>query len=280
MNRQSMRALVTAAALVIAYPTHADQPRHTNLFRSENGIYELRRLAGGEWDPTTQRLKTETWGLFISRTGDVMYEISGSRIGSQSVYFVTDGSAVVAVDDYSDARWSPDTEVLSFYNKTGSVTRYRLGDVLSERQCVSSSASHFRWLLRSPRTDGNLITLTTYELVTFTFNMITGELLSRAADPRLSAGAVYVYGPVTPLGHHRYEVEVVCPLSDGSRCHQAIEFKCRNIDGGRPVSDSLHPWGADRLEKGVYYSLIIRDGACVAHERLGVNSCVCGEEPY
>jgi hypothetical protein len=274
MPMRSSLALIPLALVLTIYPSFADQPRYSKVFRSPDGAYELRLLKGGGWNSEAGVERPETWGLFESATGSRRYEITGSRISAQSVYFAPDASALVAVDDYSSLPWSPSTQVLTFYNATTEKS-YSLGELLSDRQCVSRSASHFHWFFGMPRSDGNLISLTTYELTTYTFKIASGELVTRTTDPRLAQGALYVYGPIIPLGHDRYRLHVTCPVSAGARCRDEIEFECQKSQAGRPIRESDELRSNRRIEKGHYYSVIIHDGVCVGLDELLVNTCNC-----
>jgi hypothetical protein len=263
LSRKISRLLTVAALVLVPSSIMADQYRHHASFLSSDGRYQLKRTA-------------QAWTLVDLQGGNQLYSISG-RFASKTVFVEEQGRSIAVVDDYSEAPWASDVPVLEFYSNGRPLSQFTLGELLSERLPVSLSASHFTWFIGEPQVVESTLVLTTYELVTYTFDLKTGQRLSRERDQRLSDDAVYAYGRVSKDSREEYRMEVVCPLSPQIAVGSEIKFRLRESKTSRPISSNSQPWGVDKLKSNAYYAVIIQNGEYVAHERLIINTCVKDE---
>lgn len=187
--------------------TRADEPRRVSSSASANHRFELNQVS----DTHT----TETWSLVDKNTGAARYTIIGV-LSPRTLFVSDDGRSVLVVDDFSERRPAKDLDVLLFYRDGKLIRSVRMGELIQDLSNISSSVSHFQWFFDGPShsiRDGRL-RLETFELVSYEFDIATGQTLRRQVDPALSPGAVYVYGELEKLGGKRYAVKV-CQLAYG-----------------------------------------------------------------
>ena len=246
-----MKLILLIAVTLVPLAARADEPRHRFTFTSPNGKFELRHTSG--------QFARQKWSLIDKATGSARYEIT-AELAPMTVLVGDDGSSVVAVDDYSEREPAKDLDVLLFYRDGKLVKSHALGELLADTTNVSQSASHFTWLTRglTLSVSDSKLSLKTHELVHYTFDANTGDVLTKERDPALTDDALYVYGKVKSLGGRRYEMEV-CHLAFGSAPQTGrVEFEADRDDS---------------LDTGRYHSVIIRGGKLVSKVDVILNSC-------
>lgn len=246
-----MRFLLLGIMFLAPLTAMADEPRHSRLFKSPNGRYELRYVSG--------QSAQQKWSLRDKVTKDVRYHIT-AQLSSMTVLVSDDGITLVAVDDYSEREPSTDLEVLLFYREGKLVKKYLLGELLDDVSNISSSVSHFQWLFgREPLSiSDSRLNLTTFELVHYAFNTEKGHVLKKEQDSALSDDALYVYGKVTRLGQRRYQMEVCHVVQGGVPAGGKVEFEAERDD---------------LLLTNQYHTVIIKDGRLIAVKDVRLNSC-------
>lgn len=240
-------------SLIFLFPLSAiaDEPRHNFVFKSSNDKYELRHVKG----PSAR----QKWALIDKSTGRVRYQLT-AELSSMTVLVSDNGNALVAVDDYSEGEPSKDLAVLLFFREGKQIKTYMLGELLNDASNISSSVSHFTWFF--PREllsiNDSKITLTTYELAQYSFDIETGKVIKKERDVALSDGALYIYGKVRNLGKGRYQMEV-----------------CHLVQGAVPESGKVEfeATGENVFRDDSYYTVIVRDGRLVTKKGITLNSC-------
>lgn len=264
-----MRYVLIIFLFLFPLAANADEGRYRTLFTSSNGKYEF-RISTPKWEERDIR----EWSLIEKATGTVLYKISEGRwsLPLMTVLVSDDGRNITAIDDYSASEPKKDLDVLIFYREGKLVKKYTLGEILDDIDNITHSASHFRWeFSEKPLAVVNSkLKFKTYELISYTFDINSGEILKKEKDPILSGDAIYVYGEIKKLEKNRYQMKV-CHLVQGSIPETGlIEFEASQ---------------KEYLYDGVYYSvadldffspnsIVIKDGKMVEWlPRLKLGSC-------
>jgi hypothetical protein len=192
---------------LLPYFCKADQPRFQTTFSSKNGLYEL-RLLGTRKDSTTKYvdetgstfyLTVSSWAMFATQTQQKLYsfEDCSDNIALKTALISDNGNRVAVLDDWSAGVPFFNYGVLSFYERGHRIKKYVLHDLLCSCGSISSSVSHFSWLTNyrfAPLT--NSLTISTYELNTFVFDLTSGRLLSKRRNSAITNTSVLVAGRV------------------------------------------------------------------------------------
>jgi hypothetical protein len=154
--------------------------------------------------------------------------------------------------------------VLSFYRNGTKVRGYRLDELLCSSYNISESASHFTWFASSRfQAASRRLTLATHELTTLTFQVASGALVSQLRSPLITPTALLVYGRVTSVGPHRYEMEV-----------------CHRVYGQVPLNGHLRFTSTEQVERygRDYVTVMVDNGRQVGGKSLTkdwvLNQCV------
>jgi hypothetical protein len=248
-----MRFYLLTILLIFPFTVKADDARYQRIFTGFNDAYELRLKDFG----------SAKWSLVEKETGKELYELTG-EIWSMSVFVSNNGMTVVAIDDYSDQDSKKDPEVLSFYSKGEKTKSYKLSTFMATSEFITFSVSHFHWLFNTESSynpftikDKNM-TLQTYELNNFVFDIESGELLSNERDKSLSNGEIYVFGKVKTLGGNNHEILVTCSIYGSIPKGTKVKF----------TSDKIR-WDGS----GFSESLVIKDGKLVDRKNIIFNAC-------
>lgn len=243
-----MKSVLFIVLLLLPFAGRADEARFRGVFYSANDKYEL-------------NLSDDEWRLREKATGRELYRIKEKLLGSMTVLVGDDGQSVVAIDDYSMQDEQQNPEVLIFYQGGRKIKAYKLGELLDDRKFISVSVSHFRWLFRGEKEfsiDGPALTLTTFELNNYAFDVKTGAVLKKERDAILSGDAVYVFGRVEGFGGEKHEIEVLCVISGDAAGKDRIYFES----------------GERRWEgRGFYEALVIKKGKLAAVKGVNFNVC-------
>ena len=240
--------LIGLSLVVTAVSAWESNPGPKTTFDSSDGRYKLGRSMG-------------KWVVSDVATGDKLYSLD-AEFRSRTFFIEDNGRSVIEVMD-NRGTWSPFLPALVFYREGVETSSYLLSELLPEHIPVASTLEPLQWLVEEPKVQGSMVSLKTLDLVTHHFDLQTGAQLSRELDSRLLNGELYLTGRVTQLGRDRYLIRCECPLSAQIETGTEIEFtwprsrKDRSILEGR--SDR-------RLESGDY-SMIVREGECVAFDR-------------
>jgi len=254
MPRHHSAALFLLLLLLLAPSAmRADHARRLSSFSSANHRFELRQGTGTG--------STATWSLINKSTGATRYTITGD-LSPRTTLVSDDGRSLVVVDDSSDRRPRKDLDLLLFYRDGKLIRTVRMDELLRDSSNISSSVSHFKWFFgaRQPLSisDGRL-RLETFELVSYEFDIATGQTLRQQVDPILSPGAVYVYGELEKLGGNRYAVKV-CQLAYG-----------KLPPGGRVELEAVPGALPDR--PGSWVSVVVKDRKVLRVLDVLLNSC-------
>jgi len=245
-----MQRLVILVLFLIPITARADEYRFRDVFASPNGKFELRYVAG--------QSSEQQWELVEKATGEIRYRLKGD-FASCTVLVSDDGLNLIVIDDYSAALRRDDLDVLLFYRNGSQVKKYCLRDLLKDAANVESSVSHFQWFFNQTLSvnDGRL-RFKTFELVSYEFDALSGELLKKVSTADLTEDSVYVYGKITKLGGGRFEIDV-----------------CRQIRGNVPPGGKISFAAPDEafVRTYSYHTIIISKGNFVAREGVLLNSC-------
>lgn len=206
----------------LSFHCFADEGRYRKSFKSESNEFELRILGhkyGMVKFPNGKKYETiveTTWGLYDLMSGRQMYAVKGD-FSSKTVLVSNDGKYLIVIDDYSVENPSPELKVLEFYAEGKHLNSYALGELLCSYLNISESVSHFDWfadykLVNAPdmkfNYDFGKLIITTYELISYTFDVKTGEILKKELSPAVNKSSALVYGDVRYLGKESYEISV------------------------------------------------------------------------
>ena len=238
--------------LLTPFAAKADQPRWKNKFTSQNGQYELQWVSGVR--------DKEKWKLIEKKSAEQLYELEAEELGAMTVLVSDDGINLIAVDDWSQRDASDDLEVLSFYRQGKVIKQYTLKQLLTNADNIESSVSHFSWFFKSRNLviKDSQISLTTFDLVNYTFDITNGEILKKQRDAILSDGALYVYGSIKESGKGLYEMAV---------CH-VVQGK---VPANGKVSFTVEKDKQNALWNHV--TAVIKDGKLIAVKPVMFNSC-------
>ena len=246
-----MKFILFLFIFLIPFGVKADNPRHKNTFTSPNGEFELRKIWGGI---------NQKWELIDKSSGKARYQLLGDYLSSMTIFVSDDGRNVVAIDDFSEREATEDLDVLLFYDEGKLIKKYTLGELLNDTENIERSVSHFRWFFfpNKLRIEASKLTLKTFELFNYTFDIKTGEILKKERDPILTDDSLYIYGMLKNLGNSRYEIEV-----------------CHVVQGTIPKKGKVQ---FEVLENTKFFmnnvtTVIIRKGELVAQNGLILNSC-------
>ncbi|MBD2724569.1 hypothetical protein [Hymenobacter armeniacus] len=232
----------------------ADEPRFQTKFSSKDGLYELRLLGtrkdsaakyadevGSALYPTVSK-----WAMFATQTQQMLYffEDSNDNIALKTALISDNGNRIAVLDDWSAGVPFYNYGVLSFYERGHKIKEYVLHDFLCSCGSISSSVSHFSWLTKyrfAPLT--NSLTISTYELNTFVFDVTSGNLLSKRQDTALTTTSVLVSGQVQKTFSQHYELTV------SQRMHGVV-----------PENGKVAFTSQKNLRSGNYYTLLIDNG--------------------
>jgi hypothetical protein len=259
--------LLTLLFGLLAGPGWADEPRYRSSFTSKNGLYELRLLrtdsAASIVTSSGERLHPSiyTWGVFATLTRHQLYSFQEKNdlITSKTALISNDGNSLAVLDDWSAAVPWYKLDVLTFYERGRLIRSYTLGDFLCSCGSISSSVSHFDWLSSyrfSPFP--NTLTIATFELNTFVFDITNGQLLTKKPHPAITPSSLLVAGQVQKLAPHQYELTV------SHRMHGTV-----------PANGKVRFTSPAKLRPGDYLTLLIDQnqhiGAPGLYERSNLN---------
>ena len=252
-----MISVILTLVSLMCPAANVDEPRYQWKFTSDNGQYELKMIS-----PLGER--PFVWVLFDNKSKRTLYKLAGD-FASQTALIGNDGMHIVIIDDWSERLVaSKDREMLLFFRNGVLTKKYLLDDLLKDTSNISESVIHFSWLVNDdrPAIKNGKISLMTYELTHYEFDLLTGEIISQSMDPLIGSDAIYVYGPVKKKTESQYEIEV-----------------CHRVYGNVPPTGVIH-FEADpqkmrgyRLERPLYLTVIINDGKCVAVKPFILNQC-------
>ncbi|MBF9142585.1 hypothetical protein [Hymenobacter properus] len=256
--------------VLLALNCRADEPRSQTNFKSKDGIYELQLLrtrkdtarkyineAGKAIYPITSR-----WGMFIVATHKELYsfEESNDNIASKTALISDNGNRIAVLDDWSAGIPFYNYGVLSFYERGRKIKEYVLHDFLCSCGSISSSVSHFRWFVDyrfAPLTHS--LTISTYELNTFVFDITSGQLLSKRQNPAVTNTSVLVSGLVQKIAHQHYKLTVE------HRMHGTV-----------PENGIVTFFSKKKIRPGAYLTLLIDNGQRIdapgLYEEANLNS--------
>lgn len=255
-----MKLILLVILLVIPFIAKADEARHQFVFTSPNGKYEFRNIQN----------YSDNWSLIEKDTGKEKYQITAPYLYQMTVLVSDDGKTLVAVEDYPEKHRGPldppvsNRDVMSFYRDGGLVKKYKLGELVNA-ETVTYSVSHFYWFTGKDwetMADSKL-SFMTLELVHYTFDVNTGEILKKETDPILKNDDLYIYGKIKWLKNDSYEMEV-----------------CHVVQGEIPQNGKVKfevPDGIRFIGGGDYATIIIRDGKMLLEkENFILNACNYG----
>jgi hypothetical protein len=252
-----MISVILTLVSLMGPAANVDEPRYQWKFTSDNGQYELKMIS-----PLGER--PFVWLLFDNKSKKTLYKLTGD-FASRTALISDDGMHIVVIDDWSERLVvSKDREMLLFFRNGVLTKKYLLDDLLKDTSNITESVSHFSWLVNDDRLTlkNGKISLTTYELTHYEFDLPTGEIISQSMDSLIGSDTIYVYGPVKKKTESQYEIEV-----------------CHRIYGKIPPTGVIY-FEADpqkmrgyRLEHPQHLTVIINDGKCVAVKPFILNQC-------
>jgi hypothetical protein len=153
---------------------------------------------------------SEKWGMFDSKTGELIYGID-EKISSQKAYISNDGNHIVLINDWPLQPVSDSIVLVAFYEKGKLVKSYGLSDIFQCGYNVTTSISHFSWLMEDAKLNytTNKLSLNTLELKYFEFNLKNGDLIKARKNKKLKNNDILVYGNVIKQGNNSESTFVI-----------------------------------------------------------------------
>jgi hypothetical protein len=117
------------------------------------------------------------------------------------------------------------TSLISIYKGKILIKEYKLSQLICKFN-VETSTLGFRWLFndKSFRLSKNILSLTTFELVTYNIDIINGEIISKKKSEKITTKSIYAYGKIKNIGSGIYELDI-CHLVYGKVENSKIRFK-------------------------------------------------------
>lgn len=115
--------------------------------------------------------------------------------------------------------------LVSIYKGEKIIKEYKLNQLVCKFN-VTHSTLGFRWFFsdKSFKLKNNILSLTTFELVTYHFDLISGEITSKKKNEKIIEKSIYAYGKIKCLGNNTYELDI-CHLVYGKVENSKIQFK-------------------------------------------------------
>jgi hypothetical protein len=218
----------------------SDSPQITYEFSSGNSRYRLKVVEktyeGAKVEEYFCPWCSEKWGMFDSKTGELIYGID-EKISSQKAYISNDGNHIVLINDWPQQPVSDSIVLVAFYEKGKLVKSYGLSDIFQCGYNVTTSISHFSWLMEDAKLNytTNKLSLNTLELKYFEFNLKNGDLIKARKNKKLKNNDILVYGNVIKQGNNLFRVDVCHRVYGEVPESGAITFRSKNkhfIDHG------------------------------------------------
>src|SRR5262245_27996582 len=198
-----MISVILTLVSLIGPAANVDEPRYQWKFTSDNGQYELKMIS-----PLGER--PFVWVLFDNKSKKTLYKLEGD-FASRTALISNDGMHIAVIDDWSERiDASKVREMLLFFRNGVLTKKYLLDDLLKDTSNITESVSHFSWLASDdrPSIKNGKISLMTYELTHYEFDLLTGDIISQSTDPLIGSDTIYVYGSVKKKTVSQYEIEV------------------------------------------------------------------------
>lgn len=207
----------------------ADEPRYRNNFKSSNKIYEFiisdtkkdSILIDKEYQKFNIEYKWEVRNRISKKT---KYKIE-TKASEKTAFVSNNGEYVVIINDWPSDIPDDNLEMVAIYKNGTLVKSIKLNDILDCGYNISSSVSHFNWIIVEPKVsfNKNKISFITYELNEIDINIKDGKI-SKSKNKLVNNNSLLIYGQIIDKKNEFYKIEV-CHKVFGILPNSIIEFK-------------------------------------------------------